>query len=368
MTVMLPGTIGDPADGPPAASETTAADRPGSLLPVLRVIPADCYERSTRRSDWLVVRSVAIYLAAAALLVMANAWWLVLPLWILAGLAVAGLFVLGHDAAHGALYDDAARNRRVGRALMTPSLHIFESWVIGHNRIHHGHTLRQGMDFVWHPVTVDEYRAFGRLAKLRHRLEWSMLGAGAYYMREVWWNKMMRFTAPERYRDRVKSDTRFLRVVAASAVLVVGAIGWVLGDGALSAGWMVVKVLVVPFVVFSWTIGFTVHVHHIADDIAWWPRRSWNSVHGQVEGTTILRIPALANAFLHNIFVHVPHHVDVRIPCYHLPKAADAIRAAFPEVVDRRLRVRDYLRNTKHCKLYDFDEQRWLDYDSVRSA
>ena len=44
-----------------------------------------------------------------------------------------------------------------------------------------------------------------------------------------------------------------------------------------------------------------------------------------VEGTTNLRIPRVFNFFLHNIFVHVPHHVDARIPFHQLPAAAEAI-------------------------------------------
>jgi omega-6 fatty acid desaturase (delta-12 desaturase) len=75
------------------------------------------------------------------------------------------------------------------------------------------------------------------------------------------------------------------------------------------------------------------------------------------------------NAFFHNIFVHVPHHVDVRIPWYSLPAAADAIAAAFPGAVTvRPLRLRDYVANTHACKLYDFRAQQWLAYSAARSA
>ncbi len=333
-----------------------------SLLPVLRVIPARCYERSTAKGLGYVARAVVVYLAALTLLALTNTWWLVLPLWILAGFAVAGLFVLGHDAAHGALFDSKRLNRNLGRVLMLPSLHVFEAWVLGHNRIHHGHTLRQGMDFVWHPVTVDEYRAFSRWKRLRHRAEWSWLGSGLYYGREVWWNKMMMFTPPERYRASIRRDARFVYVFAGLAALAVATVGWFVG-GPLGSAWLIIKLFVVPFLVFIWLIGFTVYVHHIAPDLRWWPRRTWTSFAGQVEGTTVLAVPRLCNLFFHNIFVHVPHHVDVRIPFYALPDAAAAIKAEFPDAVHYgKLRLRDYVASTRACKLYDFGEQRWLTY------
>ena len=113
---------------------------------------------------------------------------------------------------------------------------------------------------------------------------------------------------------------------------MVGVAGWFVG-GPLGSAWLVVKLLVVPFGLFIWLIGFTVYVHHIAPDMRWWPRRTWTSFADQVEGTTVLTVPRPANLFFHNIFVHVPHHVDVRIPFYALPDAAAAIKAEFPDSV-----------------------------------
>ena len=82
-----------------------------------------------------------------------------------------------------------------------------------------------------------------------------------------------------------------------------------------------------------------------------------------MEGTTILRVMPGLNFFFHWIMIHIPHHVDVRIPMYNLEEAAEAIKEAFPDVVhDEKLRFRDFIRNTRACKLYDFEAGRWLTY------
>ena len=68
-------------------------------------------------------------------------------------------------------------------------------------------------------------------------------------------------------------------------------------------------------------------------------------------------------------FVHVPHHVDPRIPFHQLPTAATAIAAAYPDTVHvRRFSLRTYLRATRHCKLDDFTSGYWLPYSAAAST
>jgi omega-6 fatty acid desaturase (delta-12 desaturase) len=83
----------------------------------------------------------------------------------------------------------------------------------------------------------------------------------------------------------------------------------------------------------------------------------------------VLRAPKVIDLFFHQIMIHVPHHVDVRIPMYNLEMAAAAIEEAFPgSVHDEPLRFSDFVRNTRQCKLYDFDEGRWLTYREAALA
>src|SRR5690606_31324093 len=96
--------------------------------------------------------------------------------------------------------------------------------------------------------------------------------------------------------------------------------------------------------------------------------REWSQFRGQMESTTILEMPRLIDRlWFHHIFVHVPHHVDARIPFHQLPRAAAAIAAGFPDTVrTARLSLRGYLWATRTCKLYDFDAGRWLGYAAAR--
>jgi omega-6 fatty acid desaturase (delta-12 desaturase) len=223
------------------------------------------------------------------------------------------------------------------------------------------------MDYVWHPVSPDAYRAMSLPERLVHRLKWSWLGAGVYYGWDIWWRNMIWFKPPEKIAADVRRDRL---IVLAYAALVTGALlalGAHVYGGAGGALWMWVKVFAVPFAIWNYSIGISVYVHHISPDIAWHGRREWTRFKGQMEGTTILHIPVWANFFYHNIFLHVPHHVDMRIPFYHLPEASKAIVAAFPDVVrERRYGIGDYLRATRACKLYDFATHAWVGYEAAR--
>jgi omega-6 fatty acid desaturase (delta-12 desaturase) len=338
-----------------------------TLATVIETLPAHCYENPTWKGLLYVARAVALHAAVLVGLAATDSAWLLVPLWLLSALTVSGLFIIGHDAAHGALFKSERLCWWVGQLAMLPSLHVYEAWVLGHNRIHHGHTVRAQADFVWHPLTPEQYQALSPLARLRHRLEWSAVGAGLYYLRDVWWNKMIRLDPPAKLAAAIRFDWWFVAGCVLAASLALGALGFASYGTLGGALWTWAKLLVVPWLLFNWVIGWAVYVHHIDPDITWHSRSGWTKFKGQMHGTTILRVPRLLDLFFHNIFLHVPHHVDMRIPFYRLPEAADAILRNFPDVVqEKRMSLRAYLRATRQCKLYDFERGVWLRYGEQR--
>jgi omega-6 fatty acid desaturase (delta-12 desaturase) len=367
-TDVVTPAAGSPVSGPddtPDRSEPPTSDetRRGSLKPVIDVIPPEAYENPTWKGLAYFARDAVIYGAVVAGLILTNNPFFLVALWVLSAMVISGLFIVAHDAAHGALFRNKRLNRVIGTVAMLPSWHVYEGWVLGHNRIHHAYTVRQGFDFVWHPYTPEQYAAMSPLAKARHRFEWSWIGAGAYYLREVWWHKMIVGAPPARWAAAVRRDRILVWTFVAVASVLLGALGWAMYDSAAGAAWMVVKVLVVPFLAFTYVIATFVHVHHVQPGIRWWKRREWTKFKGQMEGTTVLRARFGLNFFFHWIMVHVPHHVDMRIPMYNLELATDAIEEAFPGTVhDAPLRFRDFVANTRRCQLYDFDAGRWLTY------
>jgi omega-6 fatty acid desaturase (delta-12 desaturase) len=353
----------------PISVDVDAASEPGpNITQVIDILPDAVYDNPTALGLAYFARDVALYGLVVTALVFADSPFLLVPLWVLAGLTISALFIVGHDSAHGALFKSRRLGYVIGQLSMLPSLHVFEAWVYGHNRIHHGHTVREVMDYVWHPTSLEGYRDMTRVQRLLHRLKWSWLGAGVYYGWDIWWRNMIRFTPPEKIAADVRRDRRIVLGYAAAVSAALLAFGFHRYGGATGALWMWLKVFGVPFVVWNYSIGIAVYVHHISPDIAWHGRREWTRFKGQMEGTTILHVPVWLNFFYHNIFLHVPHHVDMRIPFYHLAEAADAIRANFGGVVrEKSFGLGDYLRATRACKLYDFPTRTWHGYEAAHA-
>lgn len=171
-------------------------------------------------------RDLAMYIAVVSVLAWSDAPLVVLPAWLVAASTISGLFVLGHDAAHAALFRSARLNYAIGQLAMLPSLHAFSVWAYGHNRIHHPFAACQGLDFVWHPATPAQYARLGPLAKLLHRIEWSALGGGVYYARALWWGKIVRGAAPPRLRAAFRRDRLAVAAFFAVATALLLAAGW----------------------------------------------------------------------------------------------------------------------------------------------
>lgn len=351
-------------------SKISGEEQPTHLRDVILNIPKSCYDNPTWKGLCYVFRDMLMYTAIVALLLSTDNILFLIPLWVVSGLIVSALFVIGHDAGHRALFKKKWMCDAVGRITMLPSLHIYSAWLLGHNRIHHGFTVHQERDFVWHPYSPAEYQEFSRFKKLMHRLEWSFLGAGIYYLVEVWWKKMIALAAPKNWSREINKDRGFLGAGVGLGIATFFLFAFffkgMTGFALLGyTAWLTLKVMVIPWFLFNYSIGAIVYLHHINPDLKWHEHKAWTKFKAQMEGTMIFRVsPKLMNIFLHHIMIHVPHHVDARIPFYNLEKAAEHLHRNYPNTVkDVPLRIRDYFRTTRLCKLYDFEAEQWLDYE-----
>ena len=336
------------------------------LADIAKAIPPTCYKNPTWRGIAVFARDVAIYTLGLAFLASTDSLALIVLGWLFTGNAISALFVIGHDAAHGALFKSKNLNYLIGQTAMLPSLHAYSVWAYGHNRIHHAFACCRHLDFVWHPVSANEYASYSPIQKARHRIEWSALGSGLYYARAMWLGRIILGSHPKKLKTAFVRDRGIVLAFAITFTTVCLVAGWN-QYGTVSGGlWFFTKLFLLPWLLWNWAIGWAVYIQHIHPGVEWCTRRDWTKVTGHVRGATDFSMPWWVNTSWHNIFDHTAHHLDPRIPFYHLPAATAALQKEHGNLVQpMRYDLREYIKTTQSCKLYNFEKRHWTDYNGV---
>jgi omega-6 fatty acid desaturase (delta-12 desaturase) len=320
------------------------------------------------RSGSVAVRvtlDAALYCSLVAVTFSTSSPALALLLSPVTGIVIARLFILGHDACHGSLFAGRRANRVVGQLLFLPSLTPYSLWAVGHNVAHHGYTNLRGADYVWTPLSKDEFDA---LPRWRQRLErcyrGTVVGLGLYYLIELWWKKLY-FPSHRHVGARRSEHTRDGLIVtlffAGFSCLI--AILALISDRPVVWAWLVSWAI--PFAVWNVLMGFVIYVQHTHPEVAWFrSKREWRWFQAQVRSTPHVLLPGGVSTLLHNIMEHTAHHLDTRVPLRHLKAAQHALESAFHD----ELRVyhwswRQFTDVRRRCKLYDYHQHCWLDFD-----
>lgn len=353
--------------------KAAALDRPTApRLPrghELRVLASpDPPSHSTLVGVMFVIGDYLLFYGGAATAVLAP-WWALKVVGVsVSGVAVATLFALAHDAAHGSLAGSRTMNRLLATLCFLPSWYPYTPWIRGHNHLHHGWTNVAECDYSWRPVSPARYRAMAGWRRAVERLYRSWWGLWVHSIVEIWWKHMaMPRDSDRRYLHRRQLAADRLLVAASIAAHV--AVCWLLapqwstlaGGPELSPAVIVAAVVVVPWWIFHVMFSVVTFLHHTHPRVPWFrTKRESSYFAGQVRATVHVQLPTWVELLLHNITVHGAHHVDPRIPFRHLPPAQRRLTAAFTQdIIVERWSLRSFIAITRACQLYDYEEHEW---------
>jgi len=322
-----------------------------------RISPAS-YRRSMRQTFGWFAFDLSLYLALMWGIFTSDTWWVQLLCGLGAGASVAFMFVWAHDAAHGALFDRDWVAEVFGTLFMLPSLNMYRLWCHGHNRVHHGFTSFTPIDWIWRPLTPEAYAALSKRQRLVYRLERSPYTCALHYLHKVWWPGMVVFQPDGKSRERFAFALQKLMTVAFAGLL--GTAAWIWAGGLVG----VMAAVLLPFIVFNYFIALFVYLHHTHPDVPYFDHKpEWSNTIGQVYCSIVWRCSRLSELLIHNIMIHVPHHVDSRIPFYRLTRAyADLQQEYSAYMHEYRFRWSTVLATFRQCKLYDYDTKTWYSF------
>jgi acyl-lipid omega-6 desaturase (Delta-12 desaturase) len=273
-----------------------------------------------------------------------------------AGILLAMLFVVGHDACHGSFTSRRWLNAVIGRIAFLPSLTPFTTWELSHNLTHHVYTNLKQLDYFWTPLSKREYDALPTWRRKLEQVYRHGLGLALYYPIEIWWKRLF-FPSP-RYVRPLKFT--YFADSALCAAVFLAALGIIAPHGLLA----MLLAMAWPFFVWNWLMSWALLVQHTHPDVPWFDdEREWRAAQAQTRVTIHVVAPGPLNFMLHRIMEHTAHHLDVTVPLYRLAAAQAELERECKDIVVERWTPRSFVRHLRTCRLYDYARRQWLDFD-----
>lgn len=331
----------------------------------LRVLVADYVRPSTALAVGLLLFDFAVHVGFLVGAVFLEEWPLKLLCAVGAGTWAARLFVIAHDAAHGAYAEDARVCKIIAYVAFLPSLHSLSLWGIAHNRLHHREPNVQGLNS-WSPISKQEYDRLPLARKLIYRLFRTPLGLGPYYAWERWWKHKFfpRAAVVGEHQFRYWAD--FALVFGYLLLWLLLLVGASIRGGAGSIPSVLFWGFILPYAMYSYLTGLTVYLHHTNERIPWFRSIEDFERRDQTVLTAHVQFPLWYEILSHNIMDHPVHHVNPKIPLYRLRAAQLRLNEALADsAIVEPFGIAGLLRTMRCCKLYDFELCRWTDYDGT---
>jgi omega-6 fatty acid desaturase (delta-12 desaturase) len=312
--------------------------------------------RAGRSVFELAITVVPFALLWAAMLVLLDLglWWLTAILALPAAGLLVRLFMIAHDCGHGSFFPARWANDWTGRVLGVLTLTPYDLWRRSH-AVHHagsGNLDRRGIGDV-DTLTVREYAALSRFARLRYRLYRHpavMFGLGPPYLFLLQHRLPLGFMR-KGWAPWISTMTTNAAIVAMAALLM-----WAVGVGPF-------LLVHLPILLIGAAIGvWLFYVQHQFEGTLWDGAETWNVHAAALNGSSYYDLPAPLAWLTANIGIHQVHHLASRIPCYRLPE----VLRDFPELARvGRLTLWQSLACVR-LTLWDEDERRLVSFREAR--
>lgn len=273
-----------------------------------------------------------------------------------AGAFLLRLFLIQHDCGHGAFFARQSSNDRLGRLLGVLTLTPYDYWRRSH-ATHHASTSNldaRGVGDV-DTLTVAEYRALGRIGRLRYRLyrhPVTLFGLGPAYL------FLLRHRLPIGMMD--KGWRPWLSVMGTNLAIaaLAGVLVWAMG--------LKLFLLVhLPITLVAATLGvWFFYVQHQFERTHWEKQPDWSFHEAALHGSSHYDLPPVLRWLTANVGIHHVHHLVGRIPFYRLPEALRAV----PELARiGRVTLGESLRAVR-LVLWDEDKRRLVSFAEARAT
>jgi omega-6 fatty acid desaturase (delta-12 desaturase) len=299
-----------------------------SISAMIRKMPPLVLKREPIKAFGYLARDFVLVAIFASGILYVDSWLWGSILSIFLGMSLMGLFVLGHDAGHRSFAYNEKINNLVGHLTTTLCLWPFHVWRLSHD-LHHRYTHNLDREIAWRPLTVNQYLRRSSFDRWFYRATRSYLMPissfvfTGYFIRDALYGRKSKFFDQ---KDMGKLRLSIALCFIATAVVI-------FGSYALAGIYGLIYLFVVPQIIFQTLLSVFTFFHHTAPDRTLHSDVTWTMEKGQIGGTVHVKYPGIIEWFCHDINWHVPHHVCVGIPHYHLRLAHISLKKAYSDGV-----------------------------------
>jgi omega-6 fatty acid desaturase (delta-12 desaturase) len=259
--------------------------------------------------------------------------------------------------------------KRYIKVMGIPSCQNYRMWVADHNGGHHPKTNAEEVDF-YRPLSKAEFDKLSKPGQLLERFIRAPNVVG------LWFNFMFRWLLPLRLhpteatleRNRFQGWIYFALMVAyhtAFVAFLVVMSRFTTMSPALTVllGWFL------PLCVNCTMSGASLYLMHNNRKIPWFKEGEERASFPPERCSTNLTLPRFVSKLVNNVYSHSAHHAHAGIPCYNLYDAQLHLNGLMGDkLVIEPMSLKGMIATMHACKLYDYENHQWLDFDGKPTA
>jgi omega-6 fatty acid desaturase (delta-12 desaturase) len=215
-------------------------------------------------------------------------------------------------------------------------------------------------------MSKEEYDALSPIGRAFERMSRTFLGVTLGNMR--WGFRTLTCPTPT-VRARLSNRIDFELERAALSAFFLARLGMVVvcqrvvkGQWELPVAGLMAA-MVFPCLLVNWWIGLMALLHHSHPCVRWYADADeWHRAQAGPMCAVHVVAPRWLDWLLGHALDHTAHHVAPRTSSADLADAQRHLEEAFPELIVR-VSLFECRRILAVCKLYDYENHRWLDYD-----
>jgi omega-6 fatty acid desaturase (delta-12 desaturase) len=313
---------------------------------------------SLRRSTIQIVNTFLPYVALWVMMVYSinhgYPYWVTFLLVIPSSALLIRLFIIFHDCCHTSFFASQRANQVLGFLFGVLTLTPYDEWGTAH-LTHHSTVAdleRRGVGDVW-TMTVQEYRNSGKWTQLAYRLvrnPFVMFGLGPIWV----------FFIKNRFSHKGASRRERVSVLITNLTLL-----GILVLTYFTIGLKTYLVIQVSVQYFAGIFGIWLfYVQHQFDPTHWYPHENWDYLTASIYSSSYYKLPKILQWISGNIGLHHVHHINPRIPNYHLQACLDStpfLQQVVPLTIGRSL-------STINMNLWDEEQDKLVSFRSLRKS